>query len=168
MTDSSSKSEQQLLKEEIEKELEEYFSYLDKNLNATDLTLSQEDPSHFWVQNSLRFPYLSKTAFDFLAIPATSASTERFFSEAGLSTDGNRGNIGPKLLESEACAKYNYRELFKDFQSNEMALIHHDNLGDPHRHNDHDGSDRLNYLPVHETGHDAQWKRNVSKETDPD
>ncbi|KAI9553646.1 hypothetical protein GHT06_021571 [Daphnia sinensis] len=114
MTDSSSKSQQQLLKEEIEKELEEYFSYLDKNLNATDLTLSQEDPSHFWIQNSLRFPYLSKTAFDFLAIPATSASTERLFSGAGLSTDGNRGNIGPKLLESEACAKYNYRELFKD------------------------------------------------------
>ncbi|KAK4024975.1 hypothetical protein OUZ56_010469 [Daphnia magna] len=114
MTDSFSKSQQQLLKEEIEKELEEYFSYLDKNLNATDLTLSQEDPSHIWVQNSLRFPYLSKTAFDFLAIPATSASTERLFSWAGLSTDGNRGNIGPKLLESEACAKYNYRELFKD------------------------------------------------------
>ncbi|KZS04862.1 Uncharacterized protein APZ42_032101 [Daphnia magna] len=38
MTDSSSKSQQQLLKEEIEKELEEYFSYLDKNFNAIDLT----------------------------------------------------------------------------------------------------------------------------------
>ncbi|KAK4045338.1 hypothetical protein OUZ56_032875 [Daphnia magna] len=121
MTDSSSKSQQQLLKEEIEKELEEYFSYLDKNLNATDLTLSQEDPSHFWVQNSLRFPYLSKTAFDFLAIPATSASTERLFSGAELSTDGNRGNIGPKLLESEACAKYNYRELFKDLKQYKVA-----------------------------------------------
>ena len=58
---------------------DEFCEYLkiSSNLKDTNGNLHQ-----FWVENSKKFPKLSKLAFDYLQIPASNASAERQFSKA--------------------------------------------------------------------------------------
>ena len=44
---------------------------------------------------------MGEVAFSLLSIPATSASVERVFSQAGLCTEGRKNRIGPTLLEKK-------------------------------------------------------------------
>ncbi len=99
-------SQKEIIKDKMESEINDYLRILEKGLFKKDM-----EPSVFWIENVKRFPLISPIAFQFLVIPATSASTERLFFAAGLSTKGNRTCIGPKLLEAESCAKYNRKVL---------------------------------------------------------
>lgn len=85
-----------------EGELNDYFYLLEKEHFQPKVDCAQ-----FWMDNKRRFSTLYETALQYLSIPATSASCERLFSAAGLSTKKNRTTIGPRLLEAETCAKFN-------------------------------------------------------------
>ncbi len=45
--------------------------------------LRKEDPFQFWERNYKIFPHLATLVYKFLAIPPTSADSERLFSSAG-------------------------------------------------------------------------------------
>ena len=87
-------------------ELTDYFNILEKGLFEKNV-----DCLDYWLANASRFPILSKIAFQFLLIQATTASVERLFSCAGLCSKGNKTQLGPLLLESEVIARYNKRTL---------------------------------------------------------
>ena len=53
------------------------------------------NPLFWWQQRELKFPILSNLAKRFLCIPATSASSERLFSAAGLTIAKDRANLLP-------------------------------------------------------------------------
>ena len=66
--------------------------YLSGVIQQTDTPLVREcksfllhmkDPLDFWTKNQLQFPILALVARRVLAVPATSASTERLFSASG-------------------------------------------------------------------------------------
>ena len=54
----------------------------------------KDDPLAWWKTNSTRFPVLSKLARMWLAIPATSAPSERIFSLAGRVLTKERNRLG--------------------------------------------------------------------------
>ncbi len=51
------------------------------------------DPLMWWKQHHQEFPDLSRMARQYLTVPATSASPERFFSRVGLVQTDLRGNL---------------------------------------------------------------------------
>ena len=51
------------------------------------------DPLMWWKQHQQEFPDLSRMARQYLAVPATSASPERFFSRVGLVQTDLRGRL---------------------------------------------------------------------------
>jgi len=53
------------------------------------------NPLFWWQQRERKFPILSNLAKRFLCIPATSASSERLFSAAGLTIAKDRANLLP-------------------------------------------------------------------------
>jgi len=72
-----------------------YFS-----THLQDCPLETGDPLAWWRQNSRNFPILSRLARKFLAIPATSASSERLFSTAGNILTSKRNSLGDDALSS--------------------------------------------------------------------
>ncbi|CAG8732416.1 7173_t:CDS:2, partial [Dentiscutata erythropus] len=60
-------------------------------------------PLDWWKSNYHRFLNLSKMAKDFLAIPATSVSSEQIFSLAGRIIDNNHINLDPDTIEALIC-----------------------------------------------------------------
>ena len=54
------------------------------------------DPLEWWRLKQSQFPLLSKLAVKYLAIPATSAPSERVFSTAGLTIASERAKLDPK------------------------------------------------------------------------
>lgn len=69
----------------IRKEYVKYISFSDV----------VDDPLLWWKKNALTFPYLSQLAKTLLAIPATSASTERHFSETGGLVTKKKAQLDP-------------------------------------------------------------------------
>ena len=67
-----------------QREVEKYFEFIDSQEKC------HRNPLIFW-EESPQFSNLRNLAFDFLGIPASTASVERAFSIAGLSTCGRRG-----------------------------------------------------------------------------
>ena len=51
------------------------------------------DPLYWWKNNATRFPLHAKLARKILAVPATSAPTERLFSTAGLTITKERSRL---------------------------------------------------------------------------
>lgn len=54
----------------------------------------------YWSMNQHRFPYLAILAKKYLAVPGTSASSERVFSVAGLTITKNRSNLNPETVDA--------------------------------------------------------------------
>jgi hypothetical protein len=54
------------------------------------------DPLDWWCVKQSQFPLLSKLAVKYLAIPATSAPSERVFSTAGITIASERAKLDPK------------------------------------------------------------------------
>jgi hypothetical protein len=59
-----------------------------------------ENPLEWWKENSSAFKVLSLIAKDFLAIPATSAASERIFSKAGNIVSLKRASLASKNVDS--------------------------------------------------------------------
>jgi len=59
-----------------------------------------DDPAAWWRANNQRFPVLAKMARDYLAIPGTSASSERAFSKAGLLITDRRTRLGAASIKA--------------------------------------------------------------------
>ncbi|KAL4119444.1 hypothetical protein QTP88_012253 [Uroleucon formosanum] len=74
------------------KELE---SYREENYDISD-----DQILDFWSKQTLRFPYLSKLARQVLAIPASSASSERSFSVAGRVIEQRRSCIDGSTVDA--------------------------------------------------------------------
>ncbi|KAL4088553.1 hypothetical protein QTP88_023646 [Uroleucon formosanum] len=74
------------------KELE---SYREENYDISD-----DQILDFWSKQTLRFPYLSKLARQILAIPASSASSERSFSVAGRVIEQRRSCIDGSTVDA--------------------------------------------------------------------
>ncbi len=63
------------------------------------------DPLMWWKQHMQEFPRLVRMARQYLAVPATSASPERFFSSVGLVKSDLRGNLLDTTLINVMWAK---------------------------------------------------------------
>lgn len=75
----------------LEQEVEKYFKI--PTVNRT------ENPCMWWTVNKDTFPNLYAAARKFLAIPATSASSERLFSKAGSVVTSRRGSLSSAHVE---------------------------------------------------------------------
>jgi len=58
------------------------------------------DPLLWWKINSIRFPLHSRLARKILAVPATSAPSERLFSSAGLTISSERSRLTPDIADA--------------------------------------------------------------------
>jgi hypothetical protein len=79
---------------------DELQTYLDTELACADC-----NPLEWWVNNSLKFPTLASMALDFLAIPATSACSERSFSSARIIMPYNRTQLHASTLQGLVCLR---------------------------------------------------------------
>ncbi|EPZ36066.1 HAT dimerization domain-containing protein [Rozella allomycis CSF55] len=79
-------------------------SELDEYLNqpTVDATIQ---PLNWWKSNELMFPTLSKMAKDYLAIPGTSASSERLFSSGRQLITDFRCSLSPATIQACMCLK---------------------------------------------------------------
>ena len=66
-------------------------------------------PFKWWASQESHFPILSQLAKKYLAIPATSASSERLFSDAGNVMTVRRINLLPSTFEHLVFCKRNWR-----------------------------------------------------------
>lgn len=76
-------------------------------------------PFKWWASQQSRFPILSQLAKKYLAIPATSASSERLFSDAGNVMTVRRTNLLPSTFEHLVFCKRNWRLIGKIFPESE-------------------------------------------------
>ncbi|PLW51293.1 hypothetical protein PCASD_01080, partial [Puccinia coronata f. sp. avenae] len=63
------------------------------------------NPLSYWNANNKQFPTLSNMARTFLAVPASSAPTERAFSSGRYIQDYTRNQLNPNTLQSLICLK---------------------------------------------------------------
>lgn len=61
---------------------------------------------NWWLNNSTRFPNLSKLAFDALSIPAMSAECERTFSAVKRTISDDRASLEPDTIEALECLRH--------------------------------------------------------------
>ena len=80
-------------KQRCEEELERYLNAV--KLPLVDSEGEENDPLLWWKKNQDVFPILAKLARIYLAIPATSAPTERIFSRASLVISKLRNRLTP-------------------------------------------------------------------------
>jgi len=70
---------------------------------------SDDDPLDWWRLHQLLFPNLAKLARKFLAIPASSAPSERAFSKVGIVVDKLRSRLLPEKANQLVFLKHNVR-----------------------------------------------------------
>ena len=68
---------------------------------------SSIDPLAWWKMHDGQFPPIAKLARKYLAIPASSAPSERVFSRAKLIQQRQRWNFLPQRLEAYVMLKHN-------------------------------------------------------------
>ena len=73
---------------------EEYQAYL--NYQILEVTEISKNPLTFWKKNSSIFPQLARVVRKYFAIPATSASVDRVFNQAGKILHQDRSHLLPK------------------------------------------------------------------------
>ena len=106
----------------------------------------EQDPISWWSENELRFPIISRIAKRILAIPASSAPSERLFSIAGAINTKQRAHMGIDKLPKLTCLKHNLRTLDKlgidltdavaaidDDRDDDLSRIHASSEGDEKR-----------------------------------
>jgi len=62
-------------------------------------------PLEYWKANETRFPVLSLVARKYLGIPASSAASERFFSQGALINTKLRNRLNKSTFEKIICLK---------------------------------------------------------------
>jgi hypothetical protein len=70
-------------------------------------------PLQYWARRNVDFPSLAKMAKAILAIPATSAPSERAFSSGSCIVSDNRASLGQDSIEILMCLKNWYKKLGK-------------------------------------------------------
>ena len=66
------------------------------------------DPLQWWSFNEVNFPELAKIARNLLAIPASSAASERVFSVANACCSGRRSGLNTETIETQILLRYNW------------------------------------------------------------
>lgn len=80
----------------------ELLIYLDEaNVKCND---KEFNLVNFWKVNSHRFPVVSKMAKNFLAVPASSVSSECTFSTGGRILDDYRSSLNPEMVQALVCS----------------------------------------------------------------
>lgn len=74
---------------------------------ATRCKQQTADPLSFWKDHGGTYPNLTLLAQDIFAIPATSASVERVFSQASIAINGRRNRLSGEQFECEVMLKTN-------------------------------------------------------------
>ncbi len=74
------------------------------------------DSLQWWRTNAQNFQYLSKLARIYLAIPATSATSERYFSKTGLIVTDTRTLLKPSKVDKISFISKNMHIMFLDEQ----------------------------------------------------
>ena len=85
---------------ERQNEIDEYMMIEEIDINTC--------PFKWWASQESRFPILSQLAKKYLAIPATSAASERLFSDAGNIITVRRVNLLPSTFEHLIFCKRNW------------------------------------------------------------
>ena len=81
---------------------------------------------HWWKENAEMYPAIAKLAHKFLAIPATSAPTERVFSRAGRMLFLKRASLKPEIAQRMMFIKENAALLGKHYEA--VALQESDTM----------------------------------------
>ena len=84
-------------------------------LYTTDGSLG--DPLEWWKKNQLKYPYLARLASLYLAVPATSAPSERIWSRASRILTLKRANLKEKVAQRMMFIKENLSVLHKYYGS---------------------------------------------------
>ena len=92
-------------------EIEQYMMIEEIDVNTC--------PFKWWASQESRFPILSQLARKYLAIPATSAASERLFSDAGNVMTVRRVNLLPTTFEHLIFCKRNWRLAGRIFPESE-------------------------------------------------
>jgi hypothetical protein len=72
---------------------------------------TEAEPLLWWKANSIQYPVLARMALDFLAVQATSVSSEQVFSVAKHTISLTRNRINPEVARASLCMKSWYTEL---------------------------------------------------------
>ncbi|XP_061542548.1 E3 SUMO-protein ligase ZBED1-like [Phycodurus eques] len=90
-SDEENEDENEQLRQAVQREVLQYFG---------EQPLSKkENPLPWWKTNAIRYPTLAKLAKSFLAIPATSTSSERLFSTAGNFAPKRRASLSSEHVD---------------------------------------------------------------------
>jgi hypothetical protein len=100
---------QQLILRKIEKEVNEYLSYINE-ANIKKIKCS----STFWSENIDKYHYLGMLARDLLNVPASTAFVERFFSLCGVICNQRAANMSNDLIVMRCMLKSNISILSDD------------------------------------------------------
>lgn len=95
---------------DLQKELNDYLSAPRLSIEIDNIRIN---PLQWWKDNQHRFPNIALLARKILAIPATSASSERLFSSAGLVITEKRNRLNPNTVESIIFLKENWELIYK-------------------------------------------------------
>ena len=82
---------------DFEQELDAYRTTAGQQFNDGKLD-EKANILMWWKTHAVRFPYLSRLARRYLAMPATSASVERLFSVAGQVVTAKRASLDPSTV----------------------------------------------------------------------
>jgi hypothetical protein len=93
-------------KSAIQKSVSELDHYLDPIL--TPIADDNVNPFEWWASRKTQFPNVAKLARKYLSIPASSAPSERLFSDAGNLITSERTRLDPKLVEKMMFIRKNY------------------------------------------------------------
>ena len=102
-------AEEDINLQSINYDARDVYSFVNRQLAVTSgmNTTSPMDPLAWWKLHDSRFPRISKLARKYLAIPASSAPSERVFSRAKLIQQRQRWNLLPQRLEACIMLKHN-------------------------------------------------------------
>ena len=81
------------------------------NYLSLPLALETEDPLNWWKIRSQNFPKLAKLARNYLAIPVTSVSSERLFSDVGNLISAKKNEFRYKISGSNVIPKRNIKTM---------------------------------------------------------
>ena len=92
----------QVMKQNLQKELSIFFN--------DDLLELEKSPFDCWKNNRRKYPNIAKLAQIYLSIPATSVSSERLFSKAGLVITNRRACLEPNFAEQPVLLGHNLKQ----------------------------------------------------------
>lgn len=90
-----------------------FYVYDDDEDDDTESSsrVAYNDPLKWWQEKSSLYPLLAKLSQKFLAIPATSAPSERLFSIAGITIANDRSSMLPVIASEEIFLRTNWKKI---------------------------------------------------------